>query len=92
MACTAGAPTRTTKDLLVRAQACLGRHVVTGLLGCSIATEKFLSRQRWPILCHDRDFNVTTSWVARAFCVETQFWRRDKGATSWDGLVSRHDP
>ena len=42
-ACTAGAPTRTTEDQCTSAGACLGRPIVIGLLGCSVATESFLS-------------------------------------------------
>ena len=43
----------------VRTLGCLGRPVATGLLGCSIATESSLSRQRWFVLCRDRGLSVT---------------------------------
>ena len=43
VACTTGASASMTEDLSARAWACLGRPVVTSLLGCSITTESFLS-------------------------------------------------
>ena len=42
--CKAGVPVCTTEGLRVHARACLGRPITTGLLGCSVATESFLSR------------------------------------------------
>ena len=49
----------------MRAGECLRRPVATGLFGCSVATESFLSRQRWPALCCDREFSVVTERPTR---------------------------
>ena len=78
-----GALTRMTEDIML-ALSCLGRPVVTVLLGCFVAIESFLSRQSWLTLCRETGF-----LVAGAFGVVTVFLRRDSGAAC--GLVLCRD-
>ena len=73
--CSIGTPVRTIEDLRARPQACLGRPITTGFLGCFVATEDSLSRQRWLTLCRNRELSIAIrSWVVKAF------WCRDRGA------------
>ena len=65
--CMTGVPAHTIEGP-ARTRVCLGQPITTGLLRCSVATESFLSRQRWLILCHDRELYVRTGtgcWVYR---------------------------